>query len=511
MIASDISHAVTNREWKLPKHILPCSTIRHLHIVQYRQQSDLAFMLLVKSQNLDEPLGLDELMRYSLTPVPLSLGTADGFFNKTNKAALLHFFTDDSHGDIPYPKGALHIQDGNTLFHALTNISPTFGEICLQVLDQMVAKKDFIFSTDSYHADSIKAQERLRRGSSQRYLIQGPGTRKPNDFKLFPANDHYKTQLCVLLFKVWSSNDAASRMEHCGTALVVVNGKAYQLQSSDGDVAPQEVHELTSNQEETDTRIVLYLKYAAKLGYKSAVVRTPDTDIFVILLFHYNTIGFTIFLDIGTGKHRQMVNKMVLGLYVFTGEDITSSFKGKGKIGPLKKLQRHPIHHEAFRKLGDEWSVEPETIDDIEAFTCLMYGYSRQKSIDTVRRIMLRKMVGEDEQLTTKSKIDLSHLPPCRDNLMPHIRRVNHRLAIYKRAYIPIFWSPKPYNPEQGWEQNHEGVLEPVWSCRLVLPPALIDLVHKTTKEMEQCGDDPDGEQADQDSDNEELLSDNED
>ncbi len=31
-------------------------------------------------------------------------------------------------------------------------------------------------------------------------------------------------------------------------------------------VTAQEFHELTSNQEQTDTRIVLYLKYAAKLG-----------------------------------------------------------------------------------------------------------------------------------------------------------------------------------------------------------------------------------------------------
>ena len=194
-------------------------------------------MLLVKSQYLDEPVDLDELMKYSLTPVPRSLGTADGFFNKTNKAALLHYFTDDTQENIPYPKGALHIQDGNALFHALTSISPTFGEICLQVLDQMVAKKDFIFSTDSYHADSIKAQERLRRGSSQHYLIQGPATRKPSDFKLFLANEHNKTQLCELILKVWSSNAAASRIEQCGTALVVVDGKAYQLQSSDGEVS----------------------------------------------------------------------------------------------------------------------------------------------------------------------------------------------------------------------------------------------------------------------------------
>ena len=169
------------------------------------------------------------------------------------------------------------------------------------------------------------------------------------------------------------------------------------------------------------------------------------------------------------------------------------------------------MYSSPFRELGDEWSVKPETIDDIEAFTCLMYGYSRQKSIDTVRGIMLRKMVGEDEQLTIKSKIDLSHLPPCRDNLIPHIRRVNHRLAIYKRADIPIFWSPKPYDPEQGWQRSDEGVLEPVWSCGPVLPPTLIDLVEKITEEMEQCDDDIEGEQSDQGSDYEEYISDNKD
>ena len=98
----------------------------------------------------------------------------------------------------------------------------------------MVAKKDFIFSTDSYHADSIKAQERLRQGSSQCYLIQEPATRKPSDFKLFLENEQNKTQLCELLLKVWSRNAAASRMDQCGTVLVIVDGK---LQSSDGEVS----------------------------------------------------------------------------------------------------------------------------------------------------------------------------------------------------------------------------------------------------------------------------------
>ena len=181
-------------------------------------------MLLIKSQHLDESLNLDKLMRYSLTPVPHSLGTADGFFIKTNKATM-------------HPKDALYIQDGNALFHALINLPPTFGEICLQVLDQMVAKKNFVFSTDSYLADSIKAQERLRRGFSQRYILEGPATRKPSDFKLFLANEQNKTQLCQLLLRVWGSKAAASRLEKSGTAMAVVEGKVYQLDSSDGDVS----------------------------------------------------------------------------------------------------------------------------------------------------------------------------------------------------------------------------------------------------------------------------------
>lgn len=214
--------------------LFPCLI---LQVIQYREQSDLAFMLLIKSQLLNEPLNFDELMRYSLTPVPHSLGTADGFFNKTNKSSILHFLMEDAPEEVPYPNDALFIQDGNALFHVLRNLPPTCGEICLQVLDQMVAKKNFVLSTDSYHADSIKAQERLRRGVSQRYLIDGPATRKPSDFSLFLENDENKTQLCQLLLRVWGSKAAASRLGKCGTAVVVVEGKGYQLDSTNGNVS----------------------------------------------------------------------------------------------------------------------------------------------------------------------------------------------------------------------------------------------------------------------------------
>ena len=69
---------------------------------------------LPQSQSQDDPLELEELMKYCLVPVPPSLGTQDGFFSKTNKASFLHYLLEDTTpGNLPYPKDALFIQDGH--------------------------------------------------------------------------------------------------------------------------------------------------------------------------------------------------------------------------------------------------------------------------------------------------------------------------------------------------------------------------------------------------------------
>ena len=148
---------------------------------------------------------------------------------------------------------------------------------------------------------------------------------------------------------------------------------------------------LYSNQEETDTRVVLYLHHAVALGYKNAVVRTPDTDIFVILLFHAHAINLSIYLDTGSGKHRRLLNvselakslgeeycATLLRFYVLSGEDCTSAFNGKRKVGPLRKLEKNQRFHSAFRQLGVEWNIQPQTVKQLEEFTCLMYGQSRE-------------------------------------------------------------------------------------------------------------------------------------
>ena len=183
-------------------------------------------------------LGSGRIDEVSLAASATKCRNTGWFFNKMNKATVLHYLLEDlSSNDLPYPQDALFIQDGMALFHTLTNLPPTCGEICLQVLDQMAVKKNFIFSTDSYHENSIKAQERMRRGSSERILLAGPATRKPFDFKVFLENDENKKQLCQLMLRVWSAQQAFVTLQNTEMAVLIVEGKAYQLTPSNGEVS----------------------------------------------------------------------------------------------------------------------------------------------------------------------------------------------------------------------------------------------------------------------------------
>ena len=132
-------------------------------LVQYREQSDLTLTILVKSQLLPNPIDIDELMTYQLTPVPRSLGTPDGFMDKTNKATLMHHLTDSLEDAKMPPAGeTLYIEDGNAVIHALNRLPPTFKETVYRIVKELKSKTNCVFSTDSYLEGSVKSQELLR-------------------------------------------------------------------------------------------------------------------------------------------------------------------------------------------------------------------------------------------------------------------------------------------------------------------------------------------------------------
>jgi hypothetical protein len=100
-------------------------------IIEYRQLSNIAFQLLVRSQCDDLRIDLKELLAYPFTPVPYSIATSDGFLNKTDKSKGYHFSTKDVK-DVPPPPDdkTLVIGDGNAAFYYLKDLPPNFRDIC---------------------------------------------------------------------------------------------------------------------------------------------------------------------------------------------------------------------------------------------------------------------------------------------------------------------------------------------------------------------------------------------
>ena len=64
-------------------------------------------------------------------------------------------------------------------------------------------------------------------------------------------------------------------------------------------------------------------------------------------------------------------------------------------------------------QLDEDWNLKSHVLK-LEPFTCLVYGQNRESSVDVARAKLLREIVGEDVKLTSKSKIDLARIPPCR-------------------------------------------------------------------------------------------------
>ena len=118
-------------------------------------------------------------------------------------------------------------------------------------------------------------------------------------------------------------------------------------------------------------RVILYCAYAQKRGYETVRIRSPDSDIFFILLHHVSKFDIKILLDTGSGtgsgNNRKLIDisdlskvygqelcTALMSLHAFTHCD-TSAFKGIGKIRPIKLLLKHKGFQDALSKLGDTW------------------------------------------------------------------------------------------------------------------------------------------------------------
>jgi len=242
-----------------------------------------------------------------------------------------------------------------------------------------------MFSTNMYSPNSVKAMERNRRGVGDKLIVSGGEMRRPKDWKVFLSNNDNKVQLVKVLLDTWSSAPTALIL-HGREVVLVHEGSTDMLRSTGDAMSCVEIESLQSDQ---DTRVVLYCLYAQEMLYSTAKVKTPDTDIFFILLHHARRFtDLRVLLETGkvrtkccvdisklTESYSPVFTAALLGLHAFSGCDSTSAFRSKGKVKALKLLETHDKFHATFAELEESKTVA--VVASLEEFTCLLYGDKR--------------------------------------------------------------------------------------------------------------------------------------
>ena len=139
-----------------------------------------------------------------------------------------------------------------------------------------------------YMEKSIKGMTCDRRGCQKSHHVK-PEVPVPTKWKAFLQNDHNKTELISLYPK---------SLENSGEHYVILL-ECQELYQSGGHglktflctkLQNELVAQLKSNQEESDTRIMLHAIFAAKTC-NNLVICSPDTDALVLLLHHRDSIA----------------------------------------------------------------------------------------------------------------------------------------------------------------------------------------------------------------------------
>lgn len=222
-------------------------------------------------------------------------------------------------------------------------------------------------------------------------------------------------------------------------------------------------------QEEADTRMMLHLYHAAQHGYTKVYLRTVDTDVIVLCIYHFSKMDLSeLWIGFGTGKNfrdipiHEVVS--VLGarcsealpmFHAITGCDVNSAMFGICKKTAWKAWTVYPEVTDTLIAISNDptsITLNSQHMTSLERFVVIMYAKNcSANSVNIARKLMF-----------TQSLKSLESIPPTKNASFQHV----------KPLYITVIWTqalckspPIPSPGDWGWEWNFRtNVWMPLWT-----------------------------------------------
>ena len=292
-------------------------------------------LVISKTREID----LKGLLSFSLSEFPLSIATASGDLVKTTKSKMFEILEKTAgspvvEADSLQNRTAL-IVDAMAVVQAMKGKWRTFGEFAdtlfsflLSLVKQWKAVRlDFV--ADRYPSLSIKNVERAKRAAQgvQRVHIYNKDQTIPKQWKKYLSCGDNKESLAVFLCGHWSTYHSA-QMKNLESFYVTSADKCYLLSpglSQSDTVQRMEVAELRCDNEEADTRLLLHSTHAAEV-HAEIIIKSPDTDVFVLCTAMQKTIGKKLYLMTGNGNKFRVID--VAAVSDALGKELCASLPG---------------------------------------------------------------------------------------------------------------------------------------------------------------------------------------
>ena len=305
-------------------------------------------------------------------------------------------------------------------------------------------------------------------------------------------NTKNKTQLLRLLRSEWQTDRYASWL-HGRSVYFVCEEEVLCLSSEDGvKTVATHVELLYSEQEEADTRIILHCLFAASSEPVNIIVRSPDTDVLILLLYYCATIKLPVYFDTGTGNKRRLID--VKSIAAAVGSEVCSALPGlhhlpdatihafvrRGKVKAFKLLLKHQELMPVFLDLGKTVTLSDEISVGLEKFVCAMYGRPSYSDANKLRYDLFSsryEMKSESKPFTMSQGVDLCLLPPCRSSLIMHSRRANYVAHVWRNSHIAYAKIPSPV--DFGWKYITDSLVVD-WNEGDIMPQQLVDILDTT-------------------------------
>jgi hypothetical protein len=238
------------------------------------------------------------------------------------------------------------------------------------------------------------------------------------------------------------------------------------------------------NHSEADTRILLHLAHAVQQGHTTAYVRTVDSDVVVLTVRFFDTLGLSeLWVGFGTGKkycdipvhvlHSNLGPSKSLALPLFhslTGCDTTSQFLGCGKKTAWAAWTSLPDLTDTLVALTEDptlFSTDSVHMQRIERFVVLMYS----KGCGVARVNEAR------HRLFTNGSRSLENLPPTQAALFQHVKRALLQASFYWDKATSV-QQEIPDLSEWGWHEDGTSTWQPLWTTLTDASVACAILLH---------------------------------